>query len=91
MATEQIRSHFITDLHKLPYLGEPGLLEPLEVTDLTKGKQRSYVTWQESSDNATEKQKVAWGSDRKRDRGELGCGIKLKRMSINSPWTSSYI
>lgn len=63
---------------KLPYLGEPGLLEPLEVTDLTKGKQHLYVTQQEPSDNATEKQKVAWGSDRKRDRGELGCGIKLK-------------
>lgn len=75
MATEQICSHFTTDLHKTPL---PGLLEPLEVTDLTKGKQHLYVTQQEPSDNATEKQKVAWGSDRKRDRGELGCGIKLK-------------
>lgn len=76
---------------QLPYLGEPGLLKPLEVTDLPKGEQRLYVTWQEPSDNATEKQKVAWGSDPKRDRGKLGCGTKLKWMSANSPWTSSHI
>lgn len=78
MATEHICSHFTTDLHKLPYLGEPGLLEPLEVTDVNKGKQHLYLTQQKPSDNATGKQKVAWGSDRKRDRGEPRCGIKLK-------------
>ena len=71
-------AHISPQTCRLPYLGEPGLLEPLEVTDLPKGKQHLYVIWQEPSDNATEKQKVAWGFDRKRDRGELGCGIKLK-------------
>lgn len=69
--------HFTTDL-PTPLPGRACLLKPLEVTDLPKGEQCLYVTWQEPSDNAAEKQKVAWGSDPKRDRGELGCGTKLK-------------
>lgn len=70
--------YFTTDLDKLPSLGKPGLLKPLEVTDLRKEKQGLCVTQQEPSDNTTEKQKVTRGSDRKGDTGKLVCGIKLE-------------
>lgn len=63
MATQCMYLHFTTDPHKPPYLGKHGLLKPLEVTDLTKENWHLYITQQEPSDNNTEKQKVARGSD----------------------------
>ena len=43
--------YFTTDLDKLPSLGKPTLLKPLEVTDLTEEKQGLPAAQQEPSDN----------------------------------------
>ena len=51
MATQWMNLYFTTDLDKLPSLGKPTLLKPLEVTDLTEEKQGLPAAQQEPSDN----------------------------------------